>query len=81
MIGVVILAAGASRRMGTQKLHLPIWGKPVLQHVIDAAIASAPEEIVVVTSDATGLNRAVSLPPQVRVIENRDSESGQASSP
>jgi molybdenum cofactor cytidylyltransferase len=43
---IVILAAGAARRMGRQKLLLPIDGRPMIAHVI-AAAAGWP--IVVVT--------------------------------
>lgn len=52
-IGCVIMAAGASRRFGQNKLLAPLAGKPLLAHVLDAlpkarferiaAVASAPE--------------------------------------
>lgn len=34
-LGIVLLAAGASRRMGKTKQLLPVFGKPLLQHVLD----------------------------------------------
>jgi molybdenum cofactor cytidylyltransferase len=49
-VGVVVLAAGRSSRMGAQsKLLLP-WrdGEPILHHVVRAALAWHPREIVVV---------------------------------
>lgn len=46
----IILAAGKSRRMGdTDKLLLIFEGKPLLQHVIDAAVASALSPVLLVT--------------------------------
>src|ERR1041385_2820336 len=35
MIGAVVLAAGRSTRMGTQKLLLPWRGKPIIAHIVD----------------------------------------------
>lgn len=54
MIGVIVLAAGRSRRMGegVQKLLLPLAGKAIVAHVVDqllAALDSATSEVVVVT--------------------------------
>jgi molybdenum cofactor cytidylyltransferase len=48
-IGSIILAAGESRRMGTQKLLLPYAGRQVIQHITDAALNSRADETVVVT--------------------------------
>jgi molybdenum cofactor cytidylyltransferase len=39
---VIVLAAGASTRFGSQKLLAPLDGRPVLQHVLDAVSAAAP---------------------------------------
>ncbi|MBC7218792.1 MAG: nucleotidyltransferase family protein [Hadesarchaea archaeon] len=47
MIGAVILGAGESRRMGTQKLLLEISGKPMLEWVINS-FKGVVDEIVVV---------------------------------
>jgi molybdenum cofactor cytidylyltransferase len=44
----VILAAGASRRMGEAKQLLPVRGRPLLEAAIDAACASTLDEVVVV---------------------------------
>jgi len=45
----LILAAGASRRMGKIKALLPWGSKTVLQHLLDEAEASGPGETLVVT--------------------------------
>jgi len=49
MICAIVLAAGRSGRMGTQKLLLPLENKPVVAHVVDALLRSTLEQIVVVT--------------------------------
>ena len=48
IVSGVILAAGASSRMGRPKQLLPFGGKPLLQHVIDEALASSLDEVILV---------------------------------
>ncbi|HSA96642.1 MAG TPA: nucleotidyltransferase family protein [Acidobacteriota bacterium] len=48
MIGVVVLAAGESRRMGTQKLLLPFGGTTVAGAVVKAALGSRADRVWVV---------------------------------
>jgi molybdenum cofactor cytidylyltransferase len=79
----VILAAGASRRMGRPKLLLPLGDRPLLQHALDAAAASRLDEIVLVLGDrAAEVLDAIRLPSRlpVRVAVNEDPASGQSSS-
>jgi molybdenum cofactor cytidylyltransferase len=47
-VGGVILAAGASTRIGRPKQLLPVGGKPLLQYVVDAACGSSLSAVVVV---------------------------------
>ncbi len=47
-IVIVILAAGASSRLGQPKQLLEFLGKPLLQHTIDEALKSRVESIVLV---------------------------------
>lgn len=44
----IILAAGNSSRMGQNKLLLPFRGKPILQHVVDAAHHSTLAPLILV---------------------------------
>ena len=46
--GCVLLAAGASKRMGQPKQLLPIAGRPLVAHVAAAALASPAWPVVVV---------------------------------
>jgi molybdenum cofactor cytidylyltransferase len=48
MICAIILAAGRSRRMGVQKLLLPVGGKPMIACVVDAVLAGPVDHVVVV---------------------------------
>lgn len=47
-VAAVILAAGESRRYGAPKLLATLDGRPLLQHVIDAANASSCDDVIVV---------------------------------
>jgi len=38
----ILLAAGLSRRMGQSKLTLPLWGRPLLVWMLDAALGRSP---------------------------------------
>ncbi len=79
-VGGVILAAGAARRFGAQKLLEPIRDRPLAQHVLDAAEASQLSTIVlVVGADADAILSGVE-PGRARVVRNPDHASGQASS-
>jgi molybdenum cofactor cytidylyltransferase len=48
----LILAAGASTRFGADKLAVPLRGRPLLQHVLDAAAEAALAPVVVVVAGA-----------------------------
>ena len=61
MISAVILAAGRAERMGEQKLFLPLGGKPVLQWVLESALASDLDEIICVTRDFAPVRRQIAL--------------------
>lgn len=79
----VILAAGASRRMGRPKQLLPFGDRCLLQHVLDAAVASRLDEVILVLGCcAPEIRAAVRWPAtrRVQVIVNPDWAQGQSSS-
>ena len=81
MIPGVILAAGSSLRLGRPKQLLMWRGRPLLQHVIEAAAASNLAELVVVLGhEADRISDALTLPEGARLAHNPDYRSGQASS-
>lgn len=48
-LGIVVLAAGEAQRFGACKQLVAFQGKPLLQHVIDAALALPHKRLMVVT--------------------------------
>lgn len=72
MIGVIVLAAGHSRRMGTQKLLLPLAGQTLIGKVVGEVLASAVDHVVVVVSqDEADVKRELAKQPVV-VATNPD---------
>lgn len=68
MLGALINAGGASRRMGTHKALLPMPdGTILLAHVVAAAAAVADGPIIVVANHAPVADAAASL-PRVTVV-------------
>lgn len=79
--GVVVLAAGASRRLGRPKQLLELDGRPLLQHALDAASAASPAQIVVVLGHRSAeVSASIDLPAGAAVTVNPEYASGQASS-
>jgi molybdenum cofactor cytidylyltransferase len=74
MMTIVVLAAGAARRMGEQKLLMRIDGKPMISRVLDAAAAWPT---VVVTGDEVA---PILGPTPVRVVRNDAPERGMSHS-
>jgi molybdenum cofactor cytidylyltransferase len=71
---VVILAAGPGTRFGdSTKQLLPFQGKPLVQHVIDAAVdAGADEVLVVIGHDENAVRGGVTLPDRGHFVLNLD---------
>lgn len=76
----VILAAGGSQRMGRPKQLLPWHGKPLIQHVVDAALQAELNPVIVVTGDAHDQVANVLEGSVVQLVHNLDWSSGQSSS-
>jgi molybdenum cofactor cytidylyltransferase len=81
LIAGIILAAGASSRLGRPKQLLDLGGKPVLQHVVDAAEAAPLDQILVVLGHAApAVAAAITLSPRGRFVVNPDHAAGQSTS-
>lgn len=79
-IPVVILAAGASRRLGMPKQLALYRGQTLLGHAVATALAAGSGSVVVVLgAGADPLGREVTG-PGVRVVANPDWATGMASS-
>lgn len=80
MIWAVILAAGESRRMGTQKLLLPFGDTTVVGAVVRTALASrVGRGLVVIGADREDVRREVA-PRGVELAVNNDYRLGMLSS-
>ena len=78
--GAVILAAGASTRMGTPKQLLVLDGKPLIVRAVEAALASAAWPIVVVLGAHAERIRPVLARLPVLITENPAWSEGMAAS-
>jgi molybdenum cofactor cytidylyltransferase len=76
----VILAAGLGQRMGVTKQLLPMHGRPILQHVIDAARSSGLEHILLVLGHAHEIIRARIDCMGIDVVVNPGYARGQSTS-
>ena len=80
MILAIVLAAGASVRMGSPKALLGFGGKTFLQHLVDVLRAAGVRDIrVVVGADAESIGHSLAG-YEVDVIVNHDWRKGQLSS-
>lgn len=78
--GAVILAAGASTRMGTPKQLIEIEGKPLLVHAVEAALASEAWPVVVVLGANAEKIRPVLAKLPIFITENPAWAEGMAAS-
>ncbi|MHB1038403.1 MAG: nucleotidyltransferase family protein [Pirellulales bacterium] len=80
MIAAVVLAAGRSRRMGTQKLLLPLVGQPLIARIVDQLLASPVERILVVVGADKDRIAAALADRRVEFVENPDPDGEMLSS-
>lgn len=81
MVAAVVLAAGASSRMGRQKLLLPVeGGRPLIRLSVERVLAAGLDEVVVVLGrDAEAVGEALEG-LAVRTVVNPRYAEGQATS-
>jgi molybdenum cofactor cytidylyltransferase len=78
--GVIILAAGASTRMGSPKQLLPLRGQPLVVRAAEAALASSAWPVVIVVGAHAAQIRPVVARLPVLVVENAVWTEGMAAS-
>ena len=78
--GVVILAAGASTRMGAPKQLLDYHGKPLLRHAVDVALASRCQQVLVVLGANADQLQPALAGSTVTVVDNPEWEGGMGTS-
>lgn len=80
MIAGIVLAAGASRRLGVTKQLLPLGGRPLVAWALDAMHAVAPAHLVLVLGhDAERIEQEVAA-PWLRIVRNPRYAEGQSTS-
>jgi molybdenum cofactor cytidylyltransferase len=79
-VGVIILAAGLSSRMGRNKLLEPLKGKPLVRHVAEAAAASSAAPLIVVTGNGSAQVEATLHGIESRFVHNPDYSKGLSTS-
>jgi molybdenum cofactor cytidylyltransferase len=79
-VSAIVLAAGSGSRMGEQKLLLQIAGRTIIEWVVDAALGSGADEVIVVVG-AEGEKVRESLERRaVKVVENAHYMEGMSTS-
>ena len=80
MICAILLAAGESRRMGSQKLLLPFGSSTVIAHIVDQLLRSLVDKVFVVLGhDAERIAEELSGRP-INVVPNPNYKTGMLSS-
>jgi molybdenum cofactor cytidylyltransferase len=75
VITAIVLAAGASRRFGSQKLLAELRGKAVVRWTVERVLAAAPDEVIVVLGrDGEGVRDALHDLPVRMVLNERWTE-------
>lgn len=77
-IVAIVQASGYSRRMGVDKLLLPLKGKPIYRHVLDCLQGTELEEILVVSRFEEILRAAKEM--GYIPVHNMDAQIGQSRS-
>ncbi|MEJ0025728.1 MAG: molybdopterin-binding/glycosyltransferase family 2 protein [Rhizomicrobium sp.] len=79
-IAAIVLAAGLSSRMGSNKLLAEVDGKPLIRHAVEAALSSAAASVVVVTGNAGDEVREALSPLAPLFVDNPDFSKGLSAS-
>ena len=79
-IGIILLAAGSSSRMGQSKQLLELNGKPLLRNTANVALASDIKKIIVVLGAFEKEHRKLVQDLPVNIVYNSRWEKGMGSS-
>lgn len=78
-IGVIILAAGASKRLGKPKQLLEFEEQTLLARIIENALATRLKTVVVLGANAEKIKTSIENLP-VEIVENKNWQDGMSSS-
>lgn len=79
-ISAIILAAGKSTRMGTQKLCMPIGEHTILEQTVDNYLGSKVDEIIVVIGHEAQRVRQLIAGKPVTIVYNSNYDKGMSTS-
>ena len=79
-IGLILLAAGSSSRMGQSKQLLKIDGEPLLVHIAKVAVQSGIGPVIAVLGANEAAHRKIIEPMNVKIVVNPGWETGMGSS-
>lgn len=79
-VGGILLAAGASTRLGEPKQLLMFQGRPLVRHVAEIALASQLSRLIVVVGNRADEVRAALAGLPVEIVENPHFSQGQSTS-
>jgi molybdenum cofactor cytidylyltransferase len=79
-VAAIVLAAGASSRMGRNKLLAEIGGAPMVRRAVDAALSSAASHVIVVTGNDAERVRAALAGQEVDFVDNAEFREGLSGS-
>ncbi|MBD2439271.1 NTP transferase domain-containing protein [Nostoc sp. FACHB-110] len=79
-VGLIILAAGASTRMGTPKQLLQYNQQSLIRHVAQIAIASVCQPVIVVLGSKAEVIQPEIQPLPIHIVINSDWHQGMSSS-
>lgn len=80
VVAAVVLAAGASSRMGSAKQLLELEGRPLVRHVTEVALAAGCAPVLVVVGAGSERVRAALSGLPIEVIQHAGWQAGQGSS-
>ncbi len=80
MICTMVLAAGRSRRMGAQKLLLPLAGRPVIARIVDEVLRGPVDRVFVIVGPDGGRIADALAGRRVEYVINTDPEAEMLSS-
>jgi molybdenum cofactor cytidylyltransferase len=81
MLSLIVLAAGKSSRMrGRNKLLSKVDGKPIVRRVVEAALNSKVDEVLVVVGWQSQRVRQAIADLPCRIVLNKEFEKGQSNS-
>lgn len=79
-VRAIVLAAGSATRFGSPKLLADLEGRPVLQHVLDAAEAAGFDDAIVVLGDEHAATERMVRIVRQRIVVNPRPSDGLSSS-